>query len=98
MAFREVQLLHAAAQSMNVNRKMKDQAIEIEGKTYTCSDDLPHNLNLADASTIITQNGVLFQEHFSAISNFYLCEIIDDEDSHIKYTSSEQMIAQTRAI
>ena len=79
---------------------MKGQAIEIEGKTYTRSQfhDLPHDLNLADASKIILQNGVLFQGHFSAISNFHLCEIVDDEDSHIKYTSSEQMIARARAI
>ena len=101
MVFREVQVLHNAARGLpGVNSRMRGAAIEIDGEIYRRNQfhNLPHGLNLVEASTIITDEGALFQGHCSPLSNFFPCDIRDEKDKSIKYSSSEQMIVRTRAL
>ena len=61
---KEVQILYTEAASMpNVNAKMRGTKIEIDGNVYERSkfDSLPHRITRSTASTLVTEDAVVFQ-------------------------------------
>ena len=96
MAYKEIQLLHMAAQKLtNVKSKMKGNRIEIDGKIYDCKNfhELPHGLNLEDASSIITKDGMAFASHCSPYSNLYPAKI---DENRFGYNCAEHYIMHNR--
>ena len=98
MEYKEVQLLHNAANKMpNVTSRMRGNKLEVDGKTYDRNNyqDLPHGLSLESASSILTKEGMAFASHCSPYSNLYPAGITEDD---LTYNCSEQYIQYNKAI
>ena len=95
---KEVQTIYNKAKQIDgIQLKMKGEAIEIDGRTYTREQfqNLPHGLTLENASTVETPNGVAFQGHGSPVSSLYQCEIDDGDRT---YTCVEQQFVYYMAL
>ena len=95
---KEVQAIYNKAKQIDgIQLKMKGEAIEIDGKTYTREhfQNLPHGLTLENASTVQTPDGVAFQGHGSPASSLYQCEL---EDGDRTYTCVEQQFVYYMAL
>ena len=69
--------LHAYARSIDVDCKLKDYSLIIDGLRYKYEDidKLPHNLSLENAKIIEVQDGFVFQSRHAFLSSLYECKV-----------------------
>ena len=77
-----IQQIHSVAKDMrNTTSKMRGTSIAINGRLYNEKNfnELPHELQPEQVSTVETYTRVYFQGHSSPLSNFYSCRIVDGD-------------------
>ena len=73
---RDLRCLHAYAKSMQIDSKLRGDAIIIDGVRYAHDniDKLPHEITLENAKIVEVQDGHAFQSEHAFLSSLYECE------------------------
>ena len=93
---RDLRCLHAYAKSMNIDSKLRPDAIVVDGTRYTHEDinKLPHEISLENAKIIEVEDGYAFQSEHAYLSSLYEVEITFNDKKH---RSAEHAFHFTRA-
>ena len=93
---RDLRCLNAYARSMQIDSKLRGNAIIIDGTRYTHADigKLPHEITFENAKILEVQDGHAFQSEHAFLSSLFDCEFTYNNQ---KYYSSEQALHHIRA-
>ena len=96
--FNELRSLYFLAKRNKVeNVRLRQRALVIDRKTFTHKDipSLPYGLNLKDATTITTPDGICFKSEHNPLSNLFPCKILHKNG---EYSSVEQALQYDKAL
>ena len=86
---KETRAIYAYAKAKGIDVKMKGNQLVIDGVKYGYGEELPHNLSIENAKTVIVKDGIAFQSGHSPYSNLRKCQFrYEGKDYH----SSEQAL------
>ena len=88
---KETRAIYAYAKSKGVDVKMRGSQLIIDGVKYSYGEDLPHDLSIENAKSVVVKDGLAFQSGHSPYSNLRKCKFRYEGKDYHSYEQALQV-------